>query len=983
MQVAPTSSPIFVGNNLHSLTQDNSPYNSPSLPPAPAPVHTSTGTPSPISNISPTVVDLEDEQILQTTQPPVVRIRHKRSISFSGNASTYWMNNNLTGVGSSNHSPDLPVPRTAQPRPTVTTVPKSWIQLGSSTKSSSQAELEGKSSYNLKASDANASNLPILEGKFKSKSKTLPRRNFSQGLPGFGSTSLSKSSALNAFKSDTVKKSSGDSSHLSSKASSMFTRLRSNSLSTSNININLNKTPRVSFLPPNTSEAEKKNTKSNDKQMKNGNSEATSRTVKSTPSSSTSAQRGSPKSTNIESHPQSPRLLSSNSKSTDTTPNRRKISTSLTVPNISVSHPKGTRELPKSPLIQKGKNKSLGALKNEKSLPTSRNSSPYLSDGESFTISKNRTSSSKSRLTPSKPLTPSQKLTSDARGTFQKSPTGQHQNLVIDSKNIKTSSPLKPRPNGSRTTKSSSNQEAESNITTSTRTPESGKKGITNDKYMQYSHLNRSRMTTKSVPNESTDMAKPNANVNTSSRENEKDTLSPQYVLKNFTFKLHSYERTEILQFPHIYYYGQNCRKKPSAGESSTNFGFDDERGDYQIASNDHLLYRYEILEILGKGSFGQVIKAEDHKTGQQVAIKIIRNKKRFHTQALVELKILECIKKWDPDDTKNLVHIFRHFYFRNHLCIVFELLSINLYEFLKSNSFQGCSVSLIRRFTVQMLRALSLLNKHHVVHCDLKPENVLLKYPNKSAIKVIDLGSSCFESERIYTYIQSRFYRSPEVILGMPYNTAIDMWSLGCIVAELYTGYPLFPGESEREQLSCIMEVLGTPPTYLIEKCSRRVAFFDTSNTPRPVINSKGKRRRPGAKNLMQVLKCTDDAFMDFISKCLEWDPEKRMTPDEGLRHYWITGTPGPPAQPVVSTSASPLPISQRRKSMIVKHTNITDNLSELSSPYQYPPLAPIVTKAISGDVTSHSEPANVNLLGASYQSSIDILRKQTQNHS
>jgi dual specificity tyrosine-phosphorylation-regulated kinase 2/3/4 len=128
---------------------------------------------------------------------------------------------------------------------------------------------------------------------------------------------------------------------------------------------------------------------------------------------------------------------------------------------------------------------------------------------------------------------------------------------------------------------------------------------------------------------------------------------------------------------------------------------------------------------------------------------------------------------------------------------------------------------------TCQILQSLLLLAEHNVIHCDLKPENIMLSHPAKSSIKVIDFGSSCFESERVYTYIQSRFYRSPEVILGLSYHKAIDMWSVGCIAAELYTGLPLFPGENEQEQLSCIMETMGLPDRHLIERCSRRKLFF------------------------------------------------------------------------------------------------------------------------------------------------------------
>ena len=237
------------------------------------------------------------------------------------------------------------------------------------------------------------------------------------------------------------------------------------------------------------------------------------------------------------------------------------------------------------------------------------------------------------------------------------------------------------------------------------------------------------------------------------------------------------------------------------------------------------------------------------------------------------------------------MINFTQCFYFRGHLCIATELLGINLYEFIKAHDFAGFSLKLIKRFTKQMLSSLCLLQNHNVIHCDLKPENILLSHPLRSEIKVIDFGSSCFDNERVYTYIQSRFYRSPEVILGMHYGMPIDMWSLGCILAELWTGFPIFPGENESEQLACIMEVFGPPEKHLIEKSTRKKVFFDSLGKPRVVVNNKGKRRRPSSKTLTQVLKSDDEAFVDFIAKCLRWDPDKRMKPHEATGHDFIIG--------------------------------------------------------------------------------------------
>ncbi|KAK4058399.1 serine/threonine protein kinase, CMGC, dual-specificity [Microbotryomycetes sp. JL221] len=378
-------------------------------------------------------------------------------------------------------------------------------------------------------------------------------------------------------------------------------------------------------------------------------------------------------------------------------------------------------------------------------------------------------------------------------------------------------------------------------------------------------------------------------------------------ALALYNRSLTPYEQEEIRQFDSVYFVGPNADKKRNTLDNPTNnFGYDDDRGDYLVISHDQIQYRYEITDVLGKGSFGQVLQCRDHKTGDMVAIKIIRNKKRFHHQALVEIKVLENLVKWDPDEKHFVIRMVDSFTWRGHLCIVTELLSINLYELVKANSFAGFSTNLIRRFTIQILGSLSLLRHHRVVHCDLKPENILLKHPAKSAIKVIDFGSSCFEHEKVYTYIQSRFYRSPEVILGMNYHMAIDMWSLGCIIAEMYTGYPIFPGENEQEQLGCIMEVMGVPEKYLIDRSSRRRLFFDSTGAPRPVVNSKGRRRRPGTKSLGQVLKTNDELFVDFIAKCLIWDPERRLKPDAALRHPWIVAARGRPISPSAPSSRS-----------------------------------------------------------------------------
>ncbi|CAE6367938.1 unnamed protein product, partial [Rhizoctonia solani] len=223
------------------------------------------------------------------------------------------------------------------------------------------------------------------------------------------------------------------------------------------------------------------------------------------------------------------------------------------------------------------------------------------------------------------------------------------------------------------------------------------------------------------------------------------------------------------------------------------NDGYDNEDYDYILYVNDWLgpddgRNKYLILDVLGQGTFGQVVKCQNIKTHEIVAVKVVKNKPAYFNQSMMEVTILELLNTtWDPNDEHHILRMRDQFIHKNHLCLVFELLSSNLYELIKQNQFGGLSTQLVKVFTAQLLDALTVLNEARLIHCDLKPENILLMSLQSPQIKVIDFGSACHERQTVYTYIQSRFYRSPEVLLGMSYTSAIDMWSLGCIAVELF----------------------------------------------------------------------------------------------------------------------------------------------------------------------------------------------------
>ncbi|OMJ77727.1 hypothetical protein SteCoe_22631 [Stentor coeruleus] len=354
--------------------------------------------------------------------------------------------------------------------------------------------------------------------------------------------------------------------------------------------------------------------------------------------------------------------------------------------------------------------------------------------------------------------------------------------------------------------------------------------------------------------------------------------MSPSKVLLEHHDKLSEFEYKEIANYPEIYFLGKTKRKY--------NGKFCDDRLYYRSFVGDHLAYRYEIQKLLGDGSFGIVIQCYDHKMQIPVAIKILRKGKKFTKIGEMEAGVLDILNSNGEDD--NIIKKYEQFKFRGHFCIVYELLSLDLYQFLKKNEFRGASMSIIKRIAVQIIIALKHIHSSDFIHCDLKPENILFKAENKSSIRLIDFGSACEKTNKIFTYIQSRFYRAPEVIIDAGYNEKIDIWSLGCILFELYKGVPIFQGMNEHDQLCKIVEIIGDIPEAIVQNSKRRTIFFNENGK---LKDRTGEVVKPGVKSVAGLIKNAEKNFIDFLLECFKLNPNERFDAETALSHPWIKG--------------------------------------------------------------------------------------------
>lgn len=358
------------------------------------------------------------------------------------------------------------------------------------------------------------------------------------------------------------------------------------------------------------------------------------------------------------------------------------------------------------------------------------------------------------------------------------------------------------------------------------------------------------------------------------------------------------------------------ARPKPSertaqALDASMMDNWDDAEGYYITILGELIDNRYKVTQNLGRGMFASVIRANDTKTNQSVAIKIVRNNETMKKAGAKEVDILKNLTANDPDDRKHVIRLLRSFDHKGHLCMVFENMSMNLREVLKKFGRDvGINLKAIRAYAQQLFLSLSLMKKCQYLHADLKPDNILVNEA-RNIIKLADLGSASPITENVTApYLVSRFYRAPEVILGIEYDYGIDMWSAGCTLFELYTGKILFTGRNNNNMLKTIMDCRGKFPNKLLRKGTLTYDYFDdllnfraqeqdkvTGRIVTKLVDVKAKPARdlrsrliPKDKRLGDQERKELELFLDLLDKCLDLRPEKRIVPNDALKHPFIT---------------------------------------------------------------------------------------------
>jgi len=352
---------------------------------------------------------------------------------------------------------------------------------------------------------------------------------------------------------------------------------------------------------------------------------------------------------------------------------------------------------------------------------------------------------------------------------------------------------------------------------------------------------------------------------------------------------------------------------------------------------------RYIIVNKVGWGHFSTVWRAYDSTDHKYVALKIVKSAPQYTEAAQDEIRIMERVTSSDPDNTSCCLHLLNHFIHfgpnGTHICMVFELLGSNLLDLIKLHGFQGIPMPAVKFITGQILRALHFLHKKcGVIHTDIKPENILLygtvtkdqylpannpeaagphplettegkdskqvvgehkmSFEQLYKIKIADFGNANWVSLHFTDDIQTRQYRSPEVIIGSSWNWTVDLWSVACMVFELLTGDFLFEPkngtgfEKEDDHLAQMIELLGPIPNPLIVTGKYSDKYFTRQGLLRH-IRQEDLRPWPLKPLLIEKYHFSEssaESTADFLSGMLAYLPERRKEARAMLSHSWLT---------------------------------------------------------------------------------------------
>lgn len=360
----------------------------------------------------------------------------------------------------------------------------------------------------------------------------------------------------------------------------------------------------------------------------------------------------------------------------------------------------------------------------------------------------------------------------------------------------------------------------------------------------------------------------------------------------------------------------------------------DDDDGHYIVVPEADLTHNYQMIKLLGQGTFGKVVQARDRRKNELVAIKIIRSVQKYRDASRIELRVLQTLKANDEHNRNRCIHLRDCFDFRGHICIVMDLLGQSVFDFLKGNNFVPFPNSQIQSFARQLFTSVAFLHDLNLIHTDLKPENILLadnnyqtftynrKIPSSSTtvsrnanqrrvlldteIRLIDFGSATFQDEYHSSVVSTRHYRAPEIILGLGWSYPCDIWSIGCILVEFFTGDALFQTHDNLEHLAMMEAVcdkrIDTPLVQQVTKGSTRnggnaaAQYFKRGKLDYPTPDTSRASRRfvRAMKKLNEIIPGNNHnnftkQFLDLLKKIFVYDPSQRITAKMALQHPWF----------------------------------------------------------------------------------------------